>query len=136
MEATDEILEHFPFDVSVAESEYMAHPLVKATDSFLRKQVAAQRADDAAPISSVLFVSLSGGECNAFDVLLVNSNCNKSSFDWIVRCGLHGAVQDSYNSAGRIFSKQTASHPYSRYSGHTVTLIHSVVRVVHLCTRV
>ena len=69
LEATDEILEHFPFDVNVAESEYLSHPLVKATDSFIRRQFATHRADDSAPVSSVLFVSLSGGDCNSLACL-------------------------------------------------------------------
>ena len=39
---------------------------------------------------------------------------NESPFDWIVRCGLHGAVQDTNHPAGRVFSKQTPSHLLSR----------------------
>ena len=55
--------------MTVAESEYLSHPLVKATDSFLRKKLAAKRADDSGPVSSVLYVSLSGGDCNGISIM-------------------------------------------------------------------
>jgi uncharacterized protein (DUF924 family) len=62
LEATDDILERFPF--AADESDILAHPLVRATDAFLRRHFAALAPQDRRggdPLEAAVFLSLSGG---------------------------------------------------------------------------